>query len=296
MKKVTFLTTLFILILYSSFSLASSFNGAADFSTSSYGLYYMITGGKFPTGSPPNGDNASGGTFRFITDDPNWGYAIQQWNKDDWFSENAGFALTLMNNNSILYDNNGIEDGSYGNYYNDDASGSLAGLYMGYSMSNNFDWIYATYLKLENATTFNKIIGYFDGNGYYGNLDPNSPYIIYDMNIWSAYQDDPDSNPNSWMPTNTGSFTGDVFSAKSTAGSFSWGDTGVDRVYSGWGGATDDIYRLTYSLDNPITLEAGTYFFSHDAEVVPEPTTMLLLGAGLIGFAGLGRKRFFKKG
>lgn len=35
---------------------------------------------------------------------------------------------------------------------------------------------------------------------------------------------------------------------------------------------------------------------SFNKEVIPEPATMLLVGSGLIGLAGLGRRKFFKKG
>jgi hypothetical protein len=271
---------------------AAIFNGQADNQVDQYGYYYVVTGGLFPTGNTPNGDNASGGTFRFLTDDPGWGYPIDAWQKDDWFSKNASIALTLTNSSGVVYDNNGLENGSfppgyytYGSLYSPQGEGA----YVGYSMSNNYDWIYAGYFDIQAATTVTQITGYFlrsqtNPLDVTGGFDPNNPALAYHMNFFSNVS-------GNLLPVNTGSFAGDVFSSDTTPGSFSWSDTGYDRT--GSTGQTTDIYSLTYTLDQPLTLQPGVYWFSHDATIVPEPATIaiwsLLGGAGIA--LGLWRRK-----
>jgi hypothetical protein len=254
------------------------FNQHGDNQRHDLGYYYVITGGKFPTGNVPNGDDASGGTFRYLSDDPAMGSPIDTWIKATfWVAENAGLALTLMNGSDVVYDNNGIEDGTGEGFYDYSSAGcegDWPGLYRGYSMANNFDFISASYFKLAQETTFDRIIGYFDPT-FSGVADfkPYSPHIRYRMNIWSSIQDDPDSNPNSYMPAVT-SFTGNVFSTDSKHGEFQVSETGVNRVFPVCPELPfmpidpDPIWRLVFELDRPVTLTGGVYFFSHDAVVV----------------------------
>lgn len=270
------------------------FNGHGEVQDDSHGYYYAVTGSKFVNGQTADG-TSNGRTIRFIQDEPDWGRSpseLDQWQKDDFFADTAGVAMTLKNGAATVYDNNGLDDGSFAtNNYNAQAGNYPNGGHGApvlYSMSNNFDWIYAGYFKLNAPTTITSLSGYFVANAagdtgtVDGGFDPADPAVGYRMNIFSSFAG---TDPNTREVTNTNSFTGDVFTSDLTGGTFSYADTGYDRV--GSSGLVSSIYRLTYTLDAPLTLGPGEYFFSHDV-TVPEPTTLAAIGGAA---AGLLRRR-----
>jgi hypothetical protein len=276
---------------------AAPLDGMSDSGTDEHGWYYTITGGQFSTGPTPNGDNGSGGTFRFLVDNAvDWGRNPSEsgvWQKDDWFSDNAGIGLTLRNGAAIVYDNNGLEpdadtpaDPTYYNVITGAYPVGGHGAHVAYSMSNNFDWVYAGYFEIESATTVTELTGYFATSNnpldpLTAGFDPDDPALRYRMNVWSNVDGD-------LLPTDTDSFDGDVFTSDLTAGTFSWSDTGFDRVGTT---SAQDIYRLAYTLDAPITLQPGVYWFSHDAIIVPEPASVLIAGMAASAFGLFYRRR-----
>ena len=250
--------------------------------TTSYrqlGFYFALLGGKPVAGSSLNAQAGSVSALAFRqTDQVSWGAeGFQAWSKNTGlgaqYASSPGLALTLRNGSTVVYDNNGIEDRSFGSFYDNTNGGSNSlrpGLANVYSMSNYFPLVFVTDFKLTQRTTITELVGYFDGDGNSDlPFDPQNPYVQYRMNIWS--------NLSGNVPKDTTSYVGDVFSSDTVSGTATISDTGARRIFTDptvpGRNVPDAIYRVSYKLTAPLTLEAGDYWFSHDVSVRSSPGT-----------------------
>lgn len=275
-------------------------NGHADTETDFYGYYYCISAGALGADYPPSppdsiqgrrpvaqiGDDIFGPTFHVWTNAGTPGV--------DYI---AGLALTMYDTaNNRVYDNNGLDTAGTQAVI-DFYAGGKPGQVISYSMCNNFDWVTAGYFHLDEDIEVKQIVGYFDeygitqyGSDIYPDFSQDSPRVAYRMNIYSAAYRQVGTETVTRLWPAVDSFYGDVWSSDPHGtGSFAWSDTGYVRIdeYNN----SHSIYRLVFTLNEAITLHAGDYFFEHDAYILPEPTTLALVGLGLAGLGVLKRRR-----
>ena len=256
------------------------------------GFFYTLLGGKF-VNQVRNAKSGAGTTVVYrTTDAATWGAnGLNAWTTTTplsgaQYTSAAGVALTLMSGASVAYDNNGIESGLNGGFYNNLGGGSdslKAGLTDLYSNSNYFPLVFAGYFKLAASTTVTQLIGYFDvGASDVINalpLDPANPYLKYRMNIWS--------NAAAGTPKETGNFVGDVFTTDTAAGTFEYSATGSPMISASIGNAARYIYRLTFTPSSAVTLPAGDYWFAPSMAIRTTPAANSTAAAPVVSTSEL---------
>jgi hypothetical protein len=103
-------------------------------------------------------------------------------------------------------------------------------------------------------------------------------YDVTGEDTWFSLNLDPDG---------TSFWSGDYGTGKLYKFDIATGATDNQLQTIDTGVGSDSLYGVT--VFGEITAGGG------GGGVIPEPATMLLLGSGLIGLAGYGRKKFFKK-